>query len=73
MKWNWRDEFSKKNILKLIGYIILLIVLWFAVMSVKNQCNLFCQIQIEDCLIWKNKSSLNVTIGNLTINPLTIS
>lgn len=37
----------KKEILKIAGYIILLIVLWFAVQDVKMQCDNYCIIKYQ--------------------------
>lgn len=50
MNWNWREEFSKKNLLKTAGYIILLIVLWIAVQDVKSQMDTYCLQKYRGCI-----------------------
>jgi len=37
----------KKEILKIIGYIILLVVLWFGVQDVKMQCDKLCAMKYQ--------------------------
>lgn len=50
MNWNWREEFTKKNLLKTAGYIIMLIVLWYSVNTVKSQMDTYCLQKYAHCI-----------------------